>query len=89
MDELNTREKVESLDEPLAIKIPEVLSAHCCDEFCEKGLVSQRIGEIRFVETDDGVLRTIAPGEEHLRQIVVPEVLRSRLLNLALALAGK
>lgn len=73
----------EEVDKPLAFTVQEVLLAQRFDAFCTEVLVRKDRNTSRIIETDDAVLRIIAPGEEEMRKIVIPQVLRSRIIRLA------
>lgn len=73
-------EKME--DTPVPIKMTEILDAQRVDDFCEEILARKDRGTSWIVETEDGVLRRAHPDNEGDLQIVMPKVLRPRLLNI-------
>ena len=71
-------------DVPTKITIEEILEAQKTDSFCQTVLArqSKRI-DSAFFEGPDGLLRRHHPREAGIEQIVLPDTLRPRVLQLA------
>ena len=71
-------------DFPTRITIEEIMEAQKTDSFCQTVLAKQskRI-DSAFFEGPDGLLRRHHPREAGIEQIVLPDTLRPRVLQLA------
>ena len=71
-------------DVPTKLTIPEMLEAKNTDAFCQTVLSRQAVKlDTLFHEDDEGVLRRQHPRQPDVKQIVMPESLRPRILKLA------
>ena len=71
-------------DVPTKITIEEILEAQKTDSFCQTVLERQSIRiDSAFFEGPDGLLRRHHPREAVVEQIVLPDTLRPRVLQLA------
>ena len=76
--------KVHIADVPVKITRDEVLDAQRYDDFCQTILARQDSHrDSAFFEDDYGILRRRHPAIHGLEQIVLPETLRPRILDLA------
>ena len=69
---------------PPKLTIPEILESQRTDAFCQTVLSTQALKlDTKFYEDDDGVIRRQHPRQSDVKQIVMPESLRPRILKLA------
>lgn len=82
-DKLSDQDRVANLeDTPVPINITEILDALRTDGFGKEIRSKQDRSASRLVEPEDGLLRRVSADDEKNLQIVMPEVICPRLLNL-------
>lgn len=82
-DELRDQDRVENLvDTPVPITTTEILDLQRMDGLFKEIISNKYHDKSRFVETKDGELSRVPPGDVENLQIEMPEVLRPMLLNL-------
>ena len=76
--------EVNIADVPTKLTIPEILESQRTDAFCQTVLSIQALKlDTLFYEDDDGLLRRQHPRQSDIKQIIMPESLRPRILKLA------
>lgn len=66
----------------MPITVTEILDVQRIDEFCKEIMSRKDHGTSRLVENEYAALRKVSPDEDENLQLVLPEVLRPRLVNL-------
>ena len=76
--------EVNITDVPTKLTIPEILEAQRMDAFCQTVLSRQAVKlDTLFYEDDEGVLLSQHPRQSDVKQILMPESLRQKILKLA------
>ena len=76
--------EVNIADVPTKLTIPEILESQRTDAFCQTVLSRQALKlDTLSYEDDDGLIRLQHPRQSDIKQIVMPESLRPRILKLA------
>lgn len=81
-DEIKSGQYQGAMDFPFPIDMQEIIEPQACDKLGQTIWANQSKGEIRFSDTEDGVLRKNPPDGVGIPQILVPQILLPRLPNL-------